>query len=240
MPRTNRLAAGRPSRGHEDLVVQHQVSGGPSLTVERARSPAARSAVYRLRHTVYGEQARILPADHPSVRGGLVHDPFDDDSEHLLLRVDGEPVGSARFTEHRRGPLELAGLAPLAENCPDPARMAEVNRLLVLRSHRGTLAGPLLLWAAWRTMHGSGSRYVWVASEPGRLTRLYKNVFAAGLTLLPDLVVHPNNGRQYHVMMADIGDPGSLCRAIWRLHELVLVAAVLHTPIGPSILRRGG
>jgi hypothetical protein len=222
-----------------ELVVSHRTRQGAHLEVVRADTAAGRSTVYRLRHQVYVQQTGILPPDHAFVHGDEVRDARDAHATHLLLRIDGVPAGAARFTERRHGSLEIDDVLEVAAVVPDPRRTAEVGRLLVLREHRGTLASPMLLWAIFRAMHRSGCRHVFVASRPGPLDRLYRNVFAAGLTVLADPFVHPIDGKDYIVMVADIGEPGSLRRRVWRLHEALLVGLVLHTPVGPAVLRRG-
>ena len=111
-----------------------------------AITPAAREAVYRIRHEVYCEDLGYEPirAD------GLEHDSFDAHSMHCLIRTVGptkQLVGCTRLViprpaaGHARLPFEISCAEALDLSIIDPARLpreriAEVSRLAVRARYR--------------------------------------------------------------------------------------------------------
>ncbi|HMV68584.1 MAG TPA: GNAT family N-acyltransferase [Myxococcota bacterium] len=187
----------------------------PRYEVTLVTSLADLKEVQRLRHRVYVHELGIVAPDHEFVDGDRLVDPYDGWSTHLLLRVDGVAAGTVRVTEQSDGELELARYTSFAEHLPSGARPAELTRYMVLREHRGSMAGPLLLYCAFHVIVNSTSDTMVAAAKLGSLSTYYTRAglrvtdappFEYGLT-----------GCTYRLGFMDLGRPGSLRRAAWKL-----------------------
>ncbi|WP_343233410.1 GNAT family N-acetyltransferase [Streptomonospora sp. PA3] len=89
------------------------------LTIDLAKSPEDRAAVFTIRGAVFVAEQRVPIAEEPDSR--------DADADHLLARIDGVPAGTGRLVAE--GELGVLG------------------RLAVLPEARGTGAGAALVRA---------------------------------------------------------------------------------------------
>lgn len=187
----------------------------PRYEVTLATTRADLEEVRRLRHRVYVQEMRLLAPDHEFVDGDRLVDPYDDWSTHLLLRVDGVPAGTVRITEQADGALELSRYTTVAEHLPPGARPAELTRYMVTREHRGSMAGPLLLYCAFRVIVNSTSDTMVAAAKLGSLATYYSHA-GLQLTEAPPFE-YGLTGCTYRLGTMTLGRPGSLRRAAWKV-----------------------
>ncbi|MFT4979078.1 MAG: hypothetical protein ACI8S6_004988 [Myxococcota bacterium] len=187
-------------------------------------TPEDRAALYRLRHQIYVEDMALISPDHDFVSGDQLIDPYDERSSNLLLRVGGVPAGSIRLTEVSDSPLEIDGYTDASAACPAPAQAAEVTRFMLRQELRGGGEGTLLMFAVWRLLQRSQTRYLLVAGKVRRLGKRYKNILAAGLTVRPGSSQYGLTGCRYELLIADLGavEPaagGLVCLQPCRVHR---------------------
>ena len=211
----------------------------PALEVVLATTPEDLDALYRLRKQIYVDEMRIVSPDHPFVQGDRLVDPYDAWSANLLLRADGAAVGTVRLTEAARGPLEIDTYTDATARCPDPTCTAEVTRLMVCRSLRGSAGSALLLYGVWQLAR-SRSRYLLAAAKPGSLGRYYTHVSRAGMTLHPGRFAYGLTGCQYELLVADLGAAWSPRRALWRAWIGTLAVLAFRAPSGGLAFVRTG
>lgn len=189
---------------------------GGRMEVALATTRDELRAVQRLRKRIYVDELGIVDPSHPYVDGDLLRDDYDRWSSNLLLRKDGEAIGTVRITELIDGPMELAEYADVVPHLPDGARPAELTRFMVAAPHRRGQAGPLLLYAAFRVIANSRSTHLVAASKLGSLSSYYRYV---GLRLLHDEpFTYGLTGGQYQLGAMDLGAPSSarrLALAAW-------------------------
>lgn len=183
---------------------------GRVLSVRIACTQAELEAAQRLRHKIYVEDMGVLPPDHPYVVGDRLVDDYDDWSTHLILLADEEVVGSVRVTEAIDGPLELSEYLDVAPYLPAGAMPAELTRYMVERRFRRGVAGPLLLYAAFKVIGTGRSSHMVAASKVGSLGSYYA---AAGLHVIrEEPFTYGLTGCRYQLGAMHIGAPGSLRR----------------------------
>ncbi|MEL6342155.1 MAG: hypothetical protein AAFV53_03420 [Myxococcota bacterium] len=195
--------------------------------------------LWQIRRQIYVDEMGLVSPDHPYVTSNGLRDPFDEYSANILLRLGGVPAGSVRVTVAGDGPLEIDQYTEASARSPDPARTAEVTRLMVRQDLRGSHASALLLHAMWRVFR-TRCRYLLAAAKPGGLGQYYKNACTVGLTVFPERFFYALTGAQYELILADSGAPISARRAAWRLWIGALAACSFHIPAdGMAFVRTG-
>jgi len=214
--------------------------GQPELEVVVATTQAEQRALFRLRYDIYVRKMGLLALDHAFVQDDQLVDPYDAWSTNLLLRANGVPAGSIRFTERRNGPLEIDQYTDASARCPAPMGTLEVTRFMVRRDLHTGRASPLLLYAMWKLLSRSTSHTILAAGKLGKLGQYYKNVCAAGLTVAPTPFEYGLTGCKYELLIANIGRLGSPRRLVWRAHIQALALMTFQlTPIGSRVVKRG-
>lgn len=192
---------------------------GRVLSVRVASTEAELRAVQRLRYRIYVEDMGILSPDHPYAVGDRLVDPYDAWSTNLALMLDEVLIGTVRVTEALDGPLELSESMQVAPYLPPGAQPAELTRYMVERGHRRGVAGPLLLFAAFKVIATGRSSHMVAASKLGSLGRYYA---AAGLAVADaPPFTYGLTGDRYQLGVMHIGAP----RSLRRLRKWLLVGA---------------
>ncbi len=186
----------------------------PTYRALVATSPADLRACFRLRHQIYVERAKVVPPGHAMVRGDELIDAYDDYSTQILLLADERPVGTARITSARSGPLEIEAYRA---NLPITPRhhTCEVTRLMVLDEWRSMLATGELLYTVYQTLDALDVHRLLAAGKLGSLGRYYQNF---GLRVVDDepFAYGFIQGAKYRVLLGDFGKRRSLKRLGWN------------------------
>jgi len=223
------------------ILAQHvDPSSRSHMKVILANTDAERELVYRLRYTIYVEEMGLLSREHPFVDEGRkrVIDPFDAYSANLLLLVDDVPAGTVRVTRSTDGELEVASYRDMTDVLMRDRDVVEVTRLMVLRSQRRGVAGPLLFKATYAYCRQAGIRVIVAADKVGNLGRYYRNI---GLEQVDnDLFEYALVGSaRYALLRCDIGQPRSFRGLRWSLTAVVFSALVFRLgSIGHNYFRR--
>ncbi len=131
--------------------------------------------VFKLRYEIYIKE-KNLPLQ---ASGDWLADEYDNYSYNFLLLADGQDVGTARITFARHGNLEIMDQNAIWKDYinkyidQEQVCIGEFNRLMVKRSHRGTVATVKLLLGALDLAKSLGGEVGFVAAED-RLSRFYQ------------------------------------------------------------------
>jgi N-acyl-L-homoserine lactone synthetase len=168
-------------------------------------------AVGRLRYRIYVEEMKLVAPDHPWCADGVFLDPYDDYSDILVLRHDGEVVGTVRMTLATAGRMEIEDQRELGSVLGAREGVAEVTRLMVDRRYRCFEANRSLYYTLFGRMLALGVRHVLVAGKEGGLGRLYRNM---GFTCIdPEWFTYDVvPGARYQLLRLDLGARRSLRR----------------------------
>jgi N-acyl-L-homoserine lactone synthetase len=130
-----------------------------TVRIREARTSAELDAVFRVRHQVFVEEERYMPARDDR----RIADRFDayPSSTNIVALVDGRIVGSIRFMERSAAGLSTDEFYDFTQHFPPTARDGCSGMLVVARNYRST---PRLVVS----MIAMG--YLWAASRG--LTRL--------------------------------------------------------------------
>lgn len=135
-------------------------------------TPDDRAAIYRLRHEVY---AREL-GQHPENAEAQLSDSLDSFNEYIVASLDGELIGFVSITPPHGGKFSIDKYLSRQElPFPSDDRLYEVRLLTVAAEHRRRPAGPLLMYAALRSIEDRGGDRV-VAIGRREVLDLYRRV----------------------------------------------------------------
>lgn len=146
--------------------------------VERAApgdATKALSEIRRLRYRIYVEEMN-LPLAHDGLQ---LNDAVDDYSTSLLLKYQGQPVGTIRVTDRRAGPLEIEQqdadwnrrVVEVANSVA--GRVGDVTRFMAVKEVRGTSVPARLIWSALNELRAGGIHIALGAAKVGPMNRYY-------------------------------------------------------------------
>ena len=183
------------------------------LTSDSSDSDVAQR-VYRLRQLIYVEEMGYPPA--------TVRDKFDTHSRLLLLRAEGQDIGTARVTDGDAGSLELECQGPLwaemvAANRRRSESVCELTRLMLIPKVRGGPALALLFLEAVKTIDWARRHRMYGAGRMGGLSRLYQGLgFPLCLAEPVDYCIGSFLLGQYQLLCLDRPRVSSMQQALYR------------------------
>jgi L-ornithine Nalpha-acyltransferase len=140
------------------------------VSCEVAIEPRTIADAQRVRWQVYAEEERLLPARAGEGRHQIDARDVDDGTIHLVAYVDGQPAGTVRLLEGRRGTptashfgLDLEDKFDLRDFAAADIVPAEVTRYCVMRRYRGAGVA-MALHAALQVVSRSRGITHWVAA----------------------------------------------------------------------------
>ncbi len=212
------------------------------IVVTPDSSTEMKERVYHLRYQIYVEELKhkLVNADH------MLHDKYDDYSTSFLLELDGEDIGTARYTAKRDGPLESEEQHDrwrsfIASSENDPDIVCELTRFMVRRDYRGTRASLRLGDAVFFHCIKFGTFKVYLFAKAGGVAALARKLgFRECIReTLPFILCNYSLG-PYLLMRADFGAPWSLRRARTMFRRAVLKAiGDASFPLQKAVLGRG-
>jgi len=177
------------------------------ISVSPARSTADREATRAVRHAVYVREKAFLTS-------GELFDGFDERALILNAHDEGKPVGTLRVTDSDHCTLEILQMHPeLAPLLPKNARIMEVSRLMVVRTHRGLRATLPMFKRVFREFLGRGGDAL-ILSCAKSLIPYYRDML--GFRLLSEKPLHhlKLKGLQDYPMILEL--PVVLKELNWR------------------------
>jgi hypothetical protein len=198
--------------------------------------------VYRLRYQIYVEElGHKLENDER-----MLHDKYDGYSTSFLLEIDGNDVGTTRFTAKRDGRLESEDQHEswrlfISSSEKNSDIVAELTRFMLRRDYRGTRASLRLGDAAFQHCIRVGTFKVYLFAKAGGVAALAKKLgFRECIHEKLPFILNNYSLGPYLLMRADFGSPWSLRRA-WIRSRRALLKALGDTsfPIQKALLRRG-
>ena len=166
-----------------------------------------RAATRAVRHAVYVREKAFLTS-------GELFDGFDERALILNAHDEGLPVGTLRVTSSDHGTLEILQMHPeLAPLLPKGARIMEVSRLMVVRTHRGLRATLPMFRQVFREFLSSGGDAL-ILSCAKSLIPYYRDML--GFRLLSETPLHHAKlrGLQDYPMILEL--PVVLRELNWR------------------------
>jgi hypothetical protein len=133
------------------------------LTIRRLEAPEDIAASQALRYRVWSEQERVTIKD---IHSGRIADPHDDHAYHWGAYDGDTLVGSARLCMHNN--LASAPDGHLFAGLPIPLPVANINRLVISRTHRAQGLAACLDTARIQFAKEMGAKSVIVAPREGR------------------------------------------------------------------------
>lgn len=217
--------------------------GEKVIVVTPDSSKELKERVYRLRYQVYVEEMKHNLANEER----MLHDKYDEYSTNFLAEVDGQDVGTMRYTAKRDGPLESeeqneSWRSLIWSSERDPSVVCELARWIVRRDFRGSSVGPMVGYATIEhcMRENTFKMYCWNKSGP---VAEYNKKLGLQVRMAEPLPFKLGDYVMglYILMHLDFGSPWSLRRTGMRLrYGFRKVLAKTSLPLLNTWLRRRG
>ncbi len=145
------------------------------IAVTPDSSKELKERVYRLRYQIYVEEMKYDLANSER----MLQDKYDNYSTSFLAEIDGEDVGTIRYTAKTDGPLESeqqheSWRSYISSSERDPDVVCELARFLVRQDRRGTRVGVRLMYVARLHCMAVGTFRVYHFGKAGRVAAFYR------------------------------------------------------------------